>query len=388
MHKRNTQGLKDHAQQKRSQAMEQTEKAIRELIKEGRSINFETVAQVAGVSRAWLYNQPELRARIEQLRSQQPGKKKVPQSQRASFASNTAMVRTLKEQIHKTRAENQGLRQHIEEILGRNLYALEQAEKFRKEAEARLAENEHLLGQIETLKTALEDCLNHTPIEDSKLESISYTPSSISDLIKTKLEVFGIKLNSTLRQEIRRHSQEAALKAIEAFEQYRNTHAVDNPAACLMKALKEEWKPNIADEQSTTPEKHEFEEQPKQKKSLEKLEAENLELRNLLKEVGGLSEAELIEKISAQQRDIKRLNTKNRELQAKSLGIESLEVENEELKKHNQHLFNRVTELEASERSQEKDTTTNWFLERPHSIWFSVPSYPIPRNKTSNFNGY
>ena len=43
-----------------------------------------------------------------------------------------------------------------------------------------------------------------------------------------------------------------------------------------------------------------------------------------------------------------------RELQAKSLGIELLEAENEELKKEKQRLFNRVTELEASERSQEK----------------------------------
>lgn len=68
MHQRNTNGLKNHAQCKRDQAFERTEVAIRQLLKEGRPINFETVSKVSGVSRAWLYNQPEIRQRIEQLR--------------------------------------------------------------------------------------------------------------------------------------------------------------------------------------------------------------------------------------------------------------------------------------------------------------------------------
>lgn len=45
------------------------------------------------------------------------------------------MVRTLKEQIQKLRAENQGLRQNMEEIVGRSLYADEQAEHYKREAE-------------------------------------------------------------------------------------------------------------------------------------------------------------------------------------------------------------------------------------------------------------
>jgi hypothetical protein len=190
-------------------------------------------------------------------------------------------------------------------------------------------------------------------LQASQEKVVNLPVQNMSAQIEAALKQTGIKLNSTLRQEIPRHSQEAVLKAIEAFEQYRSIHDVGSLAACLMKALKEEWTPNIADEQSTTSEKHEFDEQSKQKKSVEKLEAENLNLRNLLKEVGGFSEAELREKILAQQKDIDRLNTKIREFQAKLLGIESHKVENEDLKKQNQRLFNRVTELEASKRSQE-----------------------------------
>ncbi|MBD0345906.1 MAG: hypothetical protein ICV63_13990 [Coleofasciculus sp. Co-bin14] len=238
-------------------------------------------------------------------------------------------------------------------LLNRRLQGqLEEQRRAKKELRAQVARVVDLEDEVNRLRTQSRELW--AKIQASQEKVVNLPVQNMSVQIEAALKQTGIQLNSTLRHEIPRHTPEAALQAIKAFEQYRSTHAVDNPAACLMKALKEEWKPNIADEQSITPEKHEFEEQPKQKKLIEKLEAENLELRNLLKEIGGLSEAELIEKISAQQRDIKRLNTKNRELQAKSLGIESLEVENEELKKHKQHLFNRVTELEASERSQEK----------------------------------
>jgi hypothetical protein len=52
MHQRNTDGLKNHAQCKRDQAFERTQAGIRQLIKEGRPVNFETVSEVSGVSRA------------------------------------------------------------------------------------------------------------------------------------------------------------------------------------------------------------------------------------------------------------------------------------------------------------------------------------------------
>ncbi|MFF7251573.1 DUF6262 family protein, partial [Embleya sp. NPDC008237] len=43
--------------------------ALRRMDATGTVITFEAVAREAGVSRSWLYNQPDLRAEIERLRA-------------------------------------------------------------------------------------------------------------------------------------------------------------------------------------------------------------------------------------------------------------------------------------------------------------------------------
>lgn len=71
----------------------------------GIPLSFQAVAQRAGVSRQWLYTQPELRARIEALRAHAPGAPDgVPARQRASEAS-------LRQRPESVRAENQRLRE-------------------------------------------------------------------------------------------------------------------------------------------------------------------------------------------------------------------------------------------------------------------------------------
>lgn len=42
--------------------------ALRELDRAGTAVNFESVARHAGVSRSWLYSQPDIRTEIERLR--------------------------------------------------------------------------------------------------------------------------------------------------------------------------------------------------------------------------------------------------------------------------------------------------------------------------------
>lgn len=44
------------------------------------------------------------------------------------------------------------------------------------------------------------------------------------------------------------------------------------------------------------------------------------------------------------------LRARNQELKAQLMGMISLEAENEGLKKQNQHLWNRITELQADDR--------------------------------------
>jgi len=63
--------LRQAAQAKHAAATKHAEVALRKLIKTGAQINFRTVANAAGVSVDFLYRHPELRTRIEHLRSRQ-----------------------------------------------------------------------------------------------------------------------------------------------------------------------------------------------------------------------------------------------------------------------------------------------------------------------------
>lgn len=96
--------LTQAAAARRARTLARAEQALGELEAEGAAMSFQAVAHRAGVSRQWLYTQPRLRARIEQLRDRAPATALgVPAGQRASEAS-------LRQRLESTRAENQWLR--------------------------------------------------------------------------------------------------------------------------------------------------------------------------------------------------------------------------------------------------------------------------------------
>lgn len=69
------------------------------------------LAKQAGVSRSWIYTQPELRNRIRQLRSHQAGTDAARHSvTRASDDSLRRRLALAHERISQLRAENQQLR--------------------------------------------------------------------------------------------------------------------------------------------------------------------------------------------------------------------------------------------------------------------------------------
>jgi hypothetical protein len=95
---------------RRARTLARAEQALGELEAEGAAVSFQAVAHRAGVSRQWLYTQPRLRARIEQLRDRAPATALgVPAGQRASEAS-------LRQRLESTRAENQRLRKENAEL--------------------------------------------------------------------------------------------------------------------------------------------------------------------------------------------------------------------------------------------------------------------------------
>ena len=94
--------------------------ALAALDADGLAVSFQAVARRAGVSRQWLYTQPELRARIEQLRGRQPSATAatVPDDQRARERSLHQRNETLLIDNRRLRAENQTLRDELAVLYG------------------------------------------------------------------------------------------------------------------------------------------------------------------------------------------------------------------------------------------------------------------------------
>jgi len=95
-------------------------RTLRELDRAGSPVTFEQVARAAGISRSWLYSQPDIRTQIQQLRdtSRRAPAPALPPSQRASDAS---LSQRLQAALHRTRQleqENQQLRRQLAQVLG------------------------------------------------------------------------------------------------------------------------------------------------------------------------------------------------------------------------------------------------------------------------------
>ena len=112
MHPDNTAPLILAARKRRELARAKAVRALREIDRAGTPVTFEAVARAAGVSRSWLYNQPDLRAEIRRLReaTSRAATPPIPASQRASDAS---LLRRLAEASQRNRQlaeENSRLR--------------------------------------------------------------------------------------------------------------------------------------------------------------------------------------------------------------------------------------------------------------------------------------
>lgn len=70
------------------------------------------------MSKAWLYKEPEVKTRIDQLRSQSRQGKKLPRKISATEASTKALNATLQGRVKKLDAENRELRRQNEVAYG------------------------------------------------------------------------------------------------------------------------------------------------------------------------------------------------------------------------------------------------------------------------------
>lgn len=117
---RNTEGLRQMAQQKAQAARQRAEEAIRLLLNEQRSITFKSVAETAHVSTAWLYAQEDLKRRIGELRAQQAHTPKVwvPPRERASDASKDAIIVALRQRVKEQEEQIRELKKQVEVAYG------------------------------------------------------------------------------------------------------------------------------------------------------------------------------------------------------------------------------------------------------------------------------
>lgn len=109
------------AAHRRSEAtMNRAQAAINAAEQAGVATTLTVLARTAGVSRAWLYTQPELLDRIRPLTTARPGKPSstVPASQRSTDASLRTRLELALRRNRELAQENEQLRIDLQNALG------------------------------------------------------------------------------------------------------------------------------------------------------------------------------------------------------------------------------------------------------------------------------
>ncbi len=94
--------------------VQKVDEAIQRLVRASEPINFNSVANEAGIAKATLYNNQELRGRVESLRQQQAQAPTLKQIKRKMNENNKdAIIDSLKRRIKKLEGENKELRERL-----------------------------------------------------------------------------------------------------------------------------------------------------------------------------------------------------------------------------------------------------------------------------------
>ena len=116
----NTKGLKEYAKQRSQMALDKVDKAIRELSLTEQKINFNSVSQLSGVSKTFLYNNEEVKKRMEELRDKQVSK---TINQRAKYDKTSKakdiIIMAKDKKIKELEEENKKLKEQLEVLRGK-----------------------------------------------------------------------------------------------------------------------------------------------------------------------------------------------------------------------------------------------------------------------------
>ena len=118
---RNTTGLVVHAHQRKEEKRKRVDEAITYLLREQKAVNFNTVAKAAGVSKTYLYSQPQFRDRIEALRQQereQMVRERVAHPTGKTDAGKDIVILAKERRIKELQEENRKLKQQLKAAMG------------------------------------------------------------------------------------------------------------------------------------------------------------------------------------------------------------------------------------------------------------------------------
>ncbi|GFP75370.1 DUF6262 family protein [Clostridium fungisolvens] len=106
--------LKELHGKRKALTQEKVDKAIQRLIKARKTINFNSVASESGVTKKTLYDNKEIRERIENLRHQQSQVPTPSQVKREMDDNNKdAIIASLKRKIKRLEEENKELKEQL-----------------------------------------------------------------------------------------------------------------------------------------------------------------------------------------------------------------------------------------------------------------------------------
>lgn len=109
-----TEHLKELHNKRKAMTQEKVDKAIQRLMNAQKAINFNSVAGESGVTKKTLYDNKDIRERIETLRHQQSQVPTPAQVKREMNDNNKdAIIASLKRKIKRLKEENKELREQI-----------------------------------------------------------------------------------------------------------------------------------------------------------------------------------------------------------------------------------------------------------------------------------
>lgn len=121
----NTQGLLAHAQRKSEEALLRVHQAIDQLLREQQTVNFNTVAKTAKVTKSYLYAHQDVRERIEALRTKL-GQERIEQRretrklhQARTDKTKDVLLAAKDRRIKALEAENRKLKEELKVAYGK-----------------------------------------------------------------------------------------------------------------------------------------------------------------------------------------------------------------------------------------------------------------------------